>query len=235
MILEPAEKARVWFAHSLPFFQKLSPLDQKKLEQRMVRKKYQKGEMVYSPLSSTSRVYFVVSGRVKVGVISPSGKELTVEILGPGDVFGRLPGSEDEDRTFARAVVVSELVSIEESDFSGAISKYPEICSFFVNLLSGKKETIQSRLEDIVFLDVKGRIAKLILELAEKEGVLKEGEKEVAFELGITHRDIAAMAATSRETATAVLSSLRKNKILEIERGKVRIYDINKLKRLIRY
>lgn len=219
----------------MPFLQKLSLLDQKRIEQRLVRKKYSKGEMIYSPLSSTNRVYFVMSGRVKVGVISPAGKELTVEILGPGDVFGKLPGSEDEDRTFAQAVVDSELVSLEESDFSATISRYPEICSFFVNLISEKKEMVQSRLEDIVFLDVKGRIAKIVLELAEKEGALEQGKKEAVFDIGITHKDIASMAATSRETATAVLSSLRKNHILEIERGKVRIYDIDKLKKLIRY
>jgi len=234
--MEPARKESnsfVWFIQRFPFAQYLSPKERTWLEERMTTKTYGRGEKIYTPMKNNTRLYFIRSGLVKISALSEGGRELAMEVLGPGDVFGSIPGARGEAAGYAEAIEESVVSSIDSAEFAHILSSRPEMCSYFVQLLGEKTEQARRRLEDVVFLDVMGRIAKIILELAEKVGAIKEGSNTTSFAISLTHKDLAGMAATTRETTTSVLGKLKKMNIAEMDRGQVTIHDIEKLKSLI--
>ncbi len=170
---------------------------------------------------------------VKISALSEGGRELAMEILAAGDIFGSIPHVESGSAAYAEAVEKSLVSSIDCSSFASLLTRKPELCEVFVRLLGEKVARTQKKLEDVVFLDVQGRLAKVLLELAKKTGALKEGINQAEFSISLTHKDLGGMAATTRETTTAVLNRFKKSGIAEVERGHVKIYDVQKLKSLV--
>lgn len=236
--MEPARKTTgsgmVWFLQRFPFASYLSQKELAWLEERMTTRTYARGDRIYSPLKTSARLYFVRSGLVKISALSEGGRELAMEVLGPGDVFGAVPGVEPEASTgYADALEESTISSIDSAEFAHILSTRPELCSFFVKLLGERAEQARRRLEDVVFLDVMGRMARVLIQLAEKTGALVPGENTVSFKVSLTHKDLAGMAATTRETATSVLGKFKKMGVAEVDRGEIVIHDLERLRGLI--
>lgn len=231
--MELLKKQLLWFMREIPLSEELSDQELDYLQKRMVSKTYEHGEKIYTDLRPANRIYFLQEGLIKIGALSETGREVAIEIISKGDLFGALPGIENRHQGFAEAVEKSVVSSIDAEEFGKIISTHPKLCSYFVNLMGEKTFKARKKLEDIVFLDVQGRLARVLLELAEKVGAIEEGKNSAEFSLKITHKDLASMAATTRETTTAVLGKFKKAGIAEVERGKVVIKDIEKLKSFI--
>lgn len=229
----PLKSDNVWIVQKFPIFETLSAAEKAWLDQHISTKEYQKGERIFSPVKGQNRIFFIRKGIVKISAISEGGRELAMEILGPGDIFGCIPRVESESSIYAEAVEKSVVSSVECDTFANLLTKKTELCNTFVKMLGEKVAKTQKKLEDVVFLDVQGRLAKVLLELAEKTGALKEGSNQAEFSISLTHKDLGGMAATTRETTTAVLNKFKKSGIAEVERGHIKIYDVRRLKNLV--
>ena len=183
--------------------------------------KAQRNQALFSEAEEAAEMFVVRSGRVAIGRHSPDGRESLVALMEPGDVFGEMPLFDGEPRSAsARALESSELLAISYSAVKSCLDGRPELLWDVVGLLAQRLRSTDSALADAVFLDVTGRTAKRLLELA--------GDAE-EFVLPITQEELAGLVGASRERVNkAIAAFLRLGWIEQVER-KYRIAERDRL------
>ncbi len=215
-----AEKSEVWYLCNLDLLGELPVNELQWVSERLHEKRYSRGDQVYSPLKGHGMVYFIRSGLVRIYALSPQGKEITMDLLGPGDAFGEL-GEEERRETVAEVLEDAAICSLDRTDFKQLVERNRALCVRLAEHHDERQRKIEVRLEDIVFLDVESRILKLLASLAQRFGS-RSGDR-IDIEIQLTHKDIASLVASTRETTTSIMSKLKKNGIVETDRQHIAI------------
>ena len=147
--------------------------------------------VIFQEDDEAGELFVVRSGRVAIGRRSVDGRESLVALMEAGDLFGEMPLFDQGTRSAsARALERSELLGIPYGVVREALSDRPQLLWEVVRLLAERLRSTDSALADAVFLDVTGRTAKRLLELA--------GDKD-DFQLPITQEELAGLVGASRE------------------------------------
>ena len=155
--------------------------------------------VVFSEGDPADELFVVRSGRVAIGRQSPDGRESLVALMERGDLFGEMPLFDDGSRpASARALERSELVCLPYTVVRTSLDAKPQLLWEVVNLLARRLRSSDSALADAVFLDVTGRTAKRLLELA-------GGADE--FTLPITQEELAGLVGASRERVNKAIAA----------------------------
>jgi CRP-like cAMP-binding protein len=155
--------------------------------------------VIFSENDDAADLFVVRSGRVAIGRRSPDGRESLVALMEQGDLFGEMPLFDDGQRSAsARALESSELLRIPYQPVKAALDDRPELLWDVVGLLAQRLRSTDSALADAVFLDVTGRTAKRLLELA--------GDAE-EFQLPITQEELAGLVGASRERVNKAIAA----------------------------
>lgn len=171
----------------------------------------ERGFVLFDEGDTADELFVVRSGRIAVGRRSPDGRESLVALMEEGDLFGELPLFDDGPRSAStRALEPSELLRIPYQPVKAAFKRHPELLWDVVVLLAQRLRSTDSALADAVFLDVTGRTAKRLLELA--------GETD-EFQLPITQEELAGLVGASRERVNkAIAAFIRLGWIEQYER-----------------
>jgi CRP-like cAMP-binding protein len=160
--------------------------------------RFERNQHIFSEGDDAKELYVVRSGRVAIATRSPDGRESVIALMEPGDLFGDMSLLDGEGRSAdARALEPSELVLVPFPPIRELFERRPELLWEVVALLSRRLRAADSTIADSVFLDVTGRTAKRLLELA--------GDKD-DFVLPLTQEELAAMVGASRERVNKALS-----------------------------
>jgi CRP-like cAMP-binding protein len=167
-----------------------------------------RGEHAYHPGDRADRVYFVRSGRVKIVRTNPSGAESIVGIRTTGDVFGELTGMNEGVRT-ASAVAIEpvEADGIAASAFAAALERDPAVARAFARGIARRLAAAEHELAELMGKSVAGRLVDALGRLAAEHGV-PESRGQIRIGINLTHKDLADLIGTSRETLTKELSVL---------------------------
>ncbi|ODT46848.1 MAG: hypothetical protein ABS70_00185 [Nitrospira sp. SCN 59-13] len=191
-----------------------------------------KRQPFYLPGDPSSNVYLLKRGRVKLANTAASGKEVTFDILGPGEVFGELEVLEGLPReTAAEALDDAMICVIRREDFDRYLAMHPNITVKLTKLIGLRLRRIQSRIEDLVFRDVPARLAHLLVELSKSDGAQEPGGIRIKAKL--THQEMANLIGCSRETVSATLGQFRDEGLLQLDGRTITILDLNGLSRLL--
>ncbi len=189
---------------------------------------FKKGDYIYLPEELSDKIFFLTSGRVKIGNYADSGKEITKAILSQGEVFGELSlVGEDKRRDFALAMEDTETCVVTVTEMKELLRDHGSLNLFFMKIMGSRVLEMEKRLESLVFKDSRTRIIEFLKDLAAKKG------QRVGYEMLVrrfmTHQEIANLTATSRQTVTTVLNDLRNKNILTFNRRRLLIRDMEKL------
>jgi len=226
-ILHANSETEMLLRSSFPMFDGIQQEDADSICSRFVFYRYDKKEYVYLPYDSSEKIYFVQSGNVEIGYLDESGRELSIDILGRGDIFGTFLGKSFSGG-FARAIDNSIIAVLGKRDFEEFLVKYPQFSYRIFQLMSQRINSLQKKLQNLVFSDVRTRICKLLCSLYEKAGDERSGQIKIT----LTHQDIANLVASSRETASLHLSELKKCGTIAYERKRIRVLSLDTLKSL---
>jgi CRP-like cAMP-binding protein len=168
-------------------------------------KKLSKDSTIFHAGDPADAVYVVASGRVKVVITSSDGKEFILTVLGPGQVFGEMALLESAPRS-ASVVTLSavELLAINRSDFQRLLDSNPRIAQRLMAILSRRLRRANAKMESLAYMDVAGRLARYLLDLARDHGQ-RLGNGWVVVRRP-THSDIAHSIGTSRETVSRLIN-----------------------------
>lgn len=196
---------------SFPMFSDLSAGDLAILAGMMTLRQYPKGSFVISQNDAGSTMYLLVSGRVKVSLASPEGKELALNYLDAPSHFGEMSLVDAEPRSAdVIAVTDVEVLCLDARDLSAAIQVQPKLALSLIATLSRRVRSLIGRLEDMAFHDATHRVMRVLLNVA----TASYESRGVPVVEGLTHYEVATLAGTSRETASRVISQLTKDGIV---------------------
>lgn len=197
-------------------------------QENHIRRRYRKGEYIYMPNEYADKIYFIASGKIKIGAYSSDGKEITKAILNMGEVFGELALiGEERRRDFAVAMEATEICLMTIKEMKILMKERSGLEYFIMKIIGSRLLKMEKRLESLVFKDSRTRIVDFLKELAVEKG-MKVGY-EILVQGFFTHQEIANLTATSRQTVTTVLNDLRKQNIIFFNRRKLLIRDLSKL------
>ena len=158
--------------------------------------------------------YRVEQGLLKVTVVSPSGGERILAILGPGALVGELAMIDAQPRS-ASVVAArdSELRFISRTSFEGIVESNPQVYRHIVTLLTRRLRDTNAVVAAMSFLSLKGRVAQALLSLAEAFGH-DVGEGRILVRQKVTQSDLAAMAGMARENVSRILNEWMRQKLV---------------------
>lgn len=185
-------------------------------------------QYVYLPEEPARKIFLISSGRIKIGTYGTDGKEITKAILTPGEVFGELALISDANRRdFAYTLETTELCVLEKGDLAGMLRERSELQLFFMRLIGNRTLQLEQRLENLMFKTSRSRITEFLHQLAENRGRKVGFEREVRNML--THKEIADLTGTSRQTVNSVLNDLRRQNIITFDRKRLLVRDMDQL------
>jgi CRP-like cAMP-binding protein len=188
-----------------------------------------KNEYVYRPGDATDRLYFLVEGRVKTGTWLENGKEMIKSVLHAGDMFGELGLSNTGTRKdFARAINEDVIYyQLNTGDLQRLIKKHPGLGIKIISQLANRLKGAENKLEARICKTARERIIDFLRERAEQQGM--QVGYEILIKHTLTHKEMANLTSTSRQTVTTVLNDLKKSDLIYIGRNSILIRDIEKL------
>ena len=224
------ERNKLWYFENVDLYSMLCPTKLENQRDSHQYHHYKKGEFIYFQDQPSDTIYLIAKGRVKIGSYSSQGKEITKTILSQGELFGELALTGEEQRTdFAQSLSDETTVCSMGIDLMQELMLDNKSLSFKIFKLIGLRfRKLERRLESLVFKDARTRVVEFIRELAEEKGQKVGFETMVKSKL--THQDIANLTGTSRQTVTTILNELRDKNIINFDRRKILIRDLDKLR-----
>ena len=186
-----------------------------------------RGAMIYMEGDPAESFYVVHHGRVKISMLSPNGRELIMEIIAPGEVFGELALVDDSPHvTMAESLDDVLLHVFWKESFRNIISR-PEIASSIARFVGVRLRKIERKVCDLAHKDVSARIIDLLIEMA---GIsCDNGTDPDNIPVRLNHQDIAGLIGASRQAATIALNDLERLGWIELHRGSIYIKSLHDL------
>jgi len=186
------------------------------------------GQMLFQKGDAGDALYGVRRGQIRIETGASDGSRLTLNFMGPGDLFGEVAVLDGESRTAdATAGEPSELFVLRRDDFLAFLETHPAAVRVVLDALAKTIRRLSDRVEDLIFLDVPSRVAKYLLDLAQQDGSDK-------LELTLTQDELAAFIGASRVSVNRVLGDLERRDIIEIRRRHIVVRDRDRLAKEIR-
>jgi CRP/FNR family cyclic AMP-dependent transcriptional regulator len=194
---------------------------------------YRAGDVIFREGDPGDSLHIVIEGNIRIAVLSGSGEEATIALLGPGEFVGDLALLDGKPRSAsAIASRAAKTLVVTRGDFSRWLRQRPQAAFALLEALSQRVRRTNEALADLAFLDLPQRLAKRLLHLAtaQLEGRAK-GKGDHGIRLRITQSELASMLGVSRESVNKQLNLFAKEGWLEISRGSVTLTDTDVLRR----
>ena len=204
------------FLHSVPLLARLGDASLDAILRLTRRRRFRKDEVIFHEKEVGDSLFIILHGRVKVAIFGDDGKEVTLSTLSEGDFFDEMALLDSEPRSATTiAEEDCELLSLQQADFMRALEQDPGMSASLIQVLASRLRKANHQISTLALLDVYGRVARVIQELAEEEGKrLKDGRVVVRRP---THMDIAHRIGSSRETVTRMMRDLEANGHIETQ------------------
>ena len=216
---------------AIPIFAEIDESALARIARLGVRKKYKKSNMILLEEEAGNALFVIVSGKVKIVRTDDDGREVILSILGESDFFGEMSMLDGLARS-ASAVATSkaELFMTHRQDFLKLLHDYPPVTVALLQELTMRLRKADSQIKSLSLKDATGRVANVVLQLADDIGVIRKGRVEID-DMPL-QQDLANMAGTSRETISRTMHTFIKKGHLEMQGNKLIIKDYEKFKSL---
>lgn len=204
------------FLTGLTLFADLEAEQLEQIAQRVLRRTFALGVTLFHQDMPGTMMYMIETGSVRVISIGRSGQELTLNVLGPGEIFGELSILDGQLRSATAITLVPTVVwLLSQADLNEFMSKYPPVNQAMIQILVERVRATARRLEAMTFQDVLGRLAFELLSLADRSG--QPSEQGIEITIPLTQVDLATMVGATRESVNKAVSVLRSKELIVVD------------------
>ncbi len=184
------------------------------------RRALDSGEVLFQKGDKGDALFGVRRGRVRIETGTAAGGRLTLNVLGPGDLFGEIALFDGQPRTAdAIAAETSELFTVRRSDFLAYLEREPRVTLRLLEMLCQRIRWVSDRMEEAVLLPLHARLARRLCMLAEDFG----------SEVHISQEELGVYVGAARESVNRQLQEWRRAGIIELRRGRISLLDMDRL------
>jgi len=202
---------------AIPLFEGVPEADLRALAERTVTRSYPKQAILVSEGDESDSLYLILAGRVKVYLSDESGKELILAIKGAGQYFGEMVLDSQPRSASVMTLEPSQFAVLSRDDFRAFLLRHAEVALQLIQNLIRVARGLNQNVRSLAMLDVYGRVARILLELA-----VEQGGKLVIPEK-LTQKDIAARVGASREMINRILRDLSHGGYVTVVDGRITI------------
>ena len=216
-----------------PLFDGLDDENARALRRQISEVKLSRGEHLFLEGQDGDRLYVVLDGKMKLTRAAADGRENLLSVLGPGEMFGELSLFDPRPRTSsASAVTDVTLAALGHDALRAWLLEHPEASMHMLRQLARRLRRANDVTADLVFTDVPGRVAKNLLDLADRFGQQENDGLHVHHDL--TQEELAQLVGASRETVNKALADFAARGWLQISARSVLILDAERLRKRAR-
>jgi CRP-like cAMP-binding protein len=206
----------------LPGFRTLPPAERRRLEEASEVRAVERGARLFEAGTPSTHVWAVLEGVVHIVRQGPGGREVVVEIIPAGELFGAVVALDDDPYPATAVAVEPSVVWRAPSPLVRALAQlHPTLRSAILEHVTSRLRHAHARLQSMALEPVEQRLARTLVMLAERIGVPREGETEVA----VTRQELADMAGTTVETAIRATGAWKRAGIVATVRSHIRVVD----------
>ena len=206
----------------------LEAADWQALSERAVRRDHPAGEVIFEPTSEARSVYLLEAGRVRIYRISRTGDRVIFGFIHPGEVFGELAGFGDHEReSFADAEAPSTSWRLPLDLFREWVRTRPGFAHAVASQIGDRMKRVESRVEGLVFHDVRARLAAVLVELAQDFGEATDDGHRIALRL--SQESLAHLIGASRQSVNVAMTRLRREGLVDRANGHLLLSDPERL------
>ncbi|WBL16055.1 Crp/Fnr family transcriptional regulator [Sutcliffiella sp. NC1] len=189
-----------------------------------------KGTYLFHEGETANEIYLILSGKVQMSKITPDGQELTMRLCSEDDIVGELTLFTDGALYLLNAKVIEDgtAIVIPKDELEIGVANDSKIAVELMKWMSIHFRKTQTKFRDLVLKGKKGGLYSTLIRMTNSYGVMKPNG--ILIDTPLTNQDLANYCGTSREVVNRMLSELKKNEILSVEKGKITIHDLNFLK-----
>lgn len=216
----------------VPFFSRLSDDEASALARRLVQRHFEENQVIFHRGDPGGLLYIISEGKVKITHGTPEGQEALLAILGTGDFFGELALLDDAPRS-ATAVAMerTQALTLHRGEFLNFLGKNPDFADHVMRTLAERIRHLNDQISDVFFLDLNGRLARTLLNLAENHG--RQVDEGILIDLSLTQTDLAEMTGATRVSINKALGRFRRAKWVRLDGRTLILLDANALRNLI--
>jgi CRP/FNR family transcriptional regulator, cyclic AMP receptor protein len=212
---------RIALLRTHPAFGALAPEQIKRLGSLACARRVASSTTLFVKGDPGTALFAVVSGTVKIAVPSIDGREATFNLLYAGDIFGEIALLDGRPRTAdAIAITDCELILIKRRDFLSFVHDEPKVALKLIELLCARLRVAGTREEELVFLNLPARLARLLLRLVDENAAAADKNK-----LSITQQEISGMLGTTRESVNKHLQIWARRRVIALKRGTILVLE----------
>ena len=217
------------YLKKIPVFAHLSDEELELVEKITKVRKYRKNMIIFVEDEHGDELYFIKRGKVKISKLAEDGSEKILHFLKEGDIFAEvlLLGGGPYPAT-AEVLENSEIGIIENRDLEKLLTKNGEITLKILKVMADRLRQAQMHIRDLALLDAYGRLASALISLVEDHG--KKKDDCTWIDINLSQQQLASVIGVSRETVARILSTWKKEKIIEIDNQLIKIKDFDALK-----
>lgn len=183
------------------------------------------GETIFARLDPGNALFAISSGTVKITNHSADGKDLVLNLLNAGEIFGEVAFLDGRSRTAnAVALTRTELLVIDRRDFIPFLKDEPAVALRLIEVLCSRIRQTSEQVEDVLFLDLPKRLAKTLLQLSGHETSSRPGRK-----VALTQRELGEIIGMSRESTNKQLREWEQQNWVRLERGGITVLAADEL------
>ena len=229
---QPQRDMRRAALRASPLFQAMQPEELDAILEFATERRVRRGQVVFQKGDTGSSMMAVLSGRVRISAVNAEGKEITLNVINPGQVFGEIALLDGQPRSAdAGAIEDTALLVIERRQFMPFLESNQNLTIRMLVVLCERLRSTSLALEQIALFDLEARLARLILKLACDYG--KPTTDGTRIELKLSQRDISNLVAASRESVNKQLAEWRDNGVLTFENGYIILHHSEDLQALV--
>lgn len=224
-------RRELWCVKRIDLFQELAEEELRQIDQITELQTLKRGQQIFFQADPGGHVYCLRSGRVKILRLSQEGKEFILDIVMPGEIFGEILGEGGAVQdTIAEAMEDGLLCLVPRKMFEQLLRGHPDMAFRLTKLIGLRLKRIESRIEDLVFKGVQGRLATILLQLTRDHGTLDS--RGILLRPRITQQELAGLIGASREVVNQTLGEFRRRGLIAFEGRRIIVSDQDALARL---
>jgi CRP/FNR family cyclic AMP-dependent transcriptional regulator len=213
-----------------PLFQALDDDGAAALQAGVTIVELARAERLFEEGASGNQLYVVLDGKIKLTRAAADGRENLLSVVGPGEMFGELSLFDPRPRTAsAIAVTDSRLGALAHDDLRSWLTGRPDVALHLLQALAQRLRRANDVMADLVFTDVPGRVAKALLDLADRFGAVRDEGLQVNHDL--TQEELAQLVGASRETVNKALADFAARGWLQLSAKSVLLIEPDRLRK----
>ena len=223
------EKTKFWHLKNISLFEGLPDATMAAMDRMSSMSDVKAHQPIYFPDERSSAIFFLKQGHVKISRIHADGREVILEVIGPGEVFGELSLSDNEPPASEMAQALDDVLicTVRKEDFEMLLAKNPQLNLQVTKRIGLRLRKFEERVTDLLFKDTRARLATFLVRYAEEFGRMKAGTVTVPMHL--SHQEIALLTGAARQTITTTLNELRDEGLIDFTRKELVVNRMEKL------